>query len=272
MAKNPATIVPIKGSYRTAAGSARLPDRLFPAVCLYWRFLSVVFRASAKSKRNAYTDAEWCRSSHTIMRALERCGVHFDITGAEHLLHLDSPCVFVANHMSVLETVILPVIIQPHKAVTFIVKDSLMTYPVFKHILRTRDPIVVNRVNPRQDLKTVLQDGKALLDRGISVVVFPQTTRSRSFDPESFNSLGIKLAARAQVPVVPLALITDAWENGRWIKEFGRINPTRKVCFAFDKPLVVDGRGADAHAQVIAFISGKIQQWRSALPGSNHSL
>ena len=257
-------IVPLNGPYLTAAGSARPLDKFFPVVWFYCRFLSIIFRASAGAKRNAYGDADWSRSSRDIMRALERAGIVFDITGLDHLKALDTPCVFIANHMSMLETVILPFIIRPFRKVTFIVKDSLMTYPVFKHILRSRHPIVVSRVNPRQDLKTVMKEGKALLDNGVSVIVFPQTTRARFFDPETFNSLGVKLAARAGVPAVPLALITDAWENGRWIKEFGRINPARKVYFAFGKPLRSEGRGADVHRRVLDFIGTRIQQWRGS--------
>ncbi len=260
-------IVPLDSPYLTVAGSARPLDKLFPLVWFYCRFLAIIFKASARAKRNAYVDADWGRSSRNIMRALERTGIVFEITGLDHLEALDSPCVFIANHMSVLETVILPSIIRPFREVTFIVKDSLMTYPVFKHILRTRHPIVVSRINPRQDLKTVMKEGKALLDNGVSVIVFPQTTRARSFDPETFNSLGVKLAARAGVPAVPLALITDAWENGRWIKEFGRINPARKVYFAFGKPLRSEGRGADVHGRVLDFIGTRIRQWRGS---SNH--
>jgi 1-acyl-sn-glycerol-3-phosphate acyltransferase len=258
------TVAPIADTYQTAEGSGRGPDRWLPAACFYSRFLAVVFKASAKAKRNVYTDDEWCLSSLTILRALERAGTRFDISGIEHVRAVDSPCVFIANHMSVMETVLLPYIICPIKKVTFIVKESLMTYPVFKHVLRTRNPIVVGRVNPRQDLKTVMTAGKALLEKGVSVIVFPQTTRSRVFDPGMFNSLGVKLAARSKVPAVPLALITDAWENGRWIKEFGRINPARKVYFSFGRPIPAEGRGADAHARVIDFIDTKIRQWRSA--------
>jgi 1-acyl-sn-glycerol-3-phosphate acyltransferase len=259
---------PLGSAYQTTAGSARPPDRIFPTFGFYCRFLSVVFKACAKAKRHQYDDGEWYQSSYTIFRALERAGVDFEISGIDHLRHLrnlDTPCVFIANHMSTLETVILPFIIRPFRQVTFIVKESLMTYPVFKHILRTRHPIVVNRVNPRQDLKTVMKEGKSLLDKGVSVIVFPQTTRSRSFDPELFNSLGVKLAARANVPAVPLALITDAWENGRWLKDFGRVNPSRKVLFAFGQPLEASGKGTDAHAQVIDFIGGMVRQWRSKL-------
>lgn len=253
---------PFGHAYQTASGSVSLLNRLFPALTFYSRFVRVVLKASAAAKRGRYDDAAWCRSSLEIMRALEAIGVRFDITGMQNLQRLDSACVVVANHMSVMETVILPTIIQPFKRVTFIVKDSLMQYPVFKHVIATRDPIVVNRINPRQDLKTVMQHGTALLKKGVSVVVFPQTTRASFFDPELFNSLGVKLAARAKVPVVPLALVTDAWGNGRLIKEFGKIDTRKKVRLAFGSPLMVGARSAREHQEVIRFISSKLDLWQ----------
>ena len=61
--------------------------------------------------------------------------------------------------MSMMETLILPVMVQPIKPVTFVVKETLLSYPVFKHIMLSRNPIAVTRTNPRQDLKTVLNEG-----------------------------------------------------------------------------------------------------------------
>jgi 1-acyl-sn-glycerol-3-phosphate acyltransferase len=145
---------------------------------------------------------------------------------------------------------------------TFIVKDSLMQYPVFKHVLATLDPIVVGRVNPRQDLRTVMQEGVDRLSRGMSVVVFPQTTRSNSFDARRFNSLGVKLAQRAKVPAVPLALTTDAWGSGKIIKDFGKIDTSKTVRFCFGQPIAIQGRGGEAHQAVIEFIKRKLSQWR----------
>ncbi len=254
--------LPLEKEYHTAPGSISVLNRIFPALTFYLRFLRVVFHASAVAKRGKYDDAAFSRSSLDIIRALEAIGVRLEITGLEHLKRLDGPCVVVANHMSVMETVVLPAIIMPYRRVTFVVKDSLMRYPVFRHVLATRQPIVVNRVNPRQDLKTVMQRGTELLQQGISVIVFPQTTRAEFFDPELFNSLGVKLAARAKVPAVPLALMTDAWRNGRLVKEFGRIDSRRKVRFAFGPPLPVAGRGAQEHQAVIRFIGGKLEHWR----------
>jgi 1-acyl-sn-glycerol-3-phosphate acyltransferase len=249
--------------YRTDFKRISPLERLTPTFSFYTRFLSVVFRASSKAKKGRYDDAEWYQSSLATLRALERVGVHFEISGLEHLERLDTPCVVVANHMSVLETTILPMILLPVKRVTFIVKESLINYPVFKHILRSRHPIVVNRTNARQDLKTVMREGVDRLRKGISVIVFPQTTRTHAFDPKKFNSMGVKLASRAKVPVVPLALLTDAWGNGRLIKEFGKIDVSRTVRFAFGRPIWVEERAGAVHREIIGFVGRNLKHWRS---------
>ena len=97
-------------------------------------------QGSAKAKRGDYDTAAWCWSSLSSLRALEQAGIRIEIEGTEHFTTLKGPCVFVANHMSTLETFVLPVLIAPFKDATFVVKKSLVDYPVFKHIMRARDP------------------------------------------------------------------------------------------------------------------------------------
>ncbi len=193
---------------------------------------------------------------------MESVGVQVEITGIRHVEQLAGPCVVIANHMSVMETNVLPGIIQPVRPVTFVVKQSLLDYPLFKHVMRSCDPIAVTRTDPRGDLRAVLEGGTQRLGRGISIIVFPQTTRAVEFDPAAFTTIGVKLAGRAGVPVVPLALLTDAWGNGKYIKEFGRIDASLKAHFAFGEPLQVQGRGADEHQAIIDFITGKLHDWR----------
>ncbi|RMG01711.1 MAG: 1-acyl-sn-glycerol-3-phosphate acyltransferase, partial [Nitrospirae bacterium] len=209
-----------------------------------------------------YDDTEWYRSSLDVLRLLERVGIRVSIEGLENLQGRDTPCVFVGNHMSTFETFVLPVIILPFKPVTFVVKQSLVEYPVFKHIMISREPVVVTRKNPREDLTRVLKEGTERLSRGVSVIIFPQTTRSNDFDPSEFNTIGIKLARRASVPVIPVALKTDAWGCGRIIKDFGKIRPELDAHFAFGEPMMVSGRGTEEHKRVIEFISSHLAKWK----------
>ena len=252
--------------YRTAPGKAAPFSQAFPVLAFYSRFIFIVWKASAKAKRGLYGDAAWSRSSLDTLAALERTGMGFSVSGVEHIANLTTPCVIIGNHMSVMEAVILPGIIQPLRNVTFVIKKSLVDYPVFKHVMRSRNPIVVGRDNPRQDLKAVMDGGRKRLEQGVSIIVFPQTTRTLDFDPQRFNTIGVKLAQKAGVPVIPLALLTDAWANGRIVKEFGRIDPAKNVRFAFGPPVWVGKRAAEAHKAVIDFIGSHLRRWKADRP------
>lgn len=234
-----------------------------PTFAFYRRMLAAVFRSSQMAKRGKYTDDVWVEMSRRIMDALEYVGCRFTITGMDSFRSFEGPAVFVGNHMSTLETFVLPCIIQPVKPVTFIVKQSLIDYPVFRHIMRSRNPVVVNRDNPREDLVTVLREGDRRLRGGVSIIVFPQTTRTNDFTPDDFNTLGVKLAKNAGVPLVPMALKTDAWANGKYLKDFGRIDPSLSVHIAFGEPLDITGAGREQHARVIAFISERWKTWNA---------
>jgi len=253
-----------KDSYITGRDRVlSLPARIFlrPVVTFYPQFFFIIWLNGRRALKGRYGGDKWASSSLDVMHALENVGVGVEISGMDNLRKREGPVVYIANHMSTLETMVLPCILQPVKETTFIVKQSLINMPVFGPVMRSRDPIVVNRTNPREDLKAVLDQGTAKLAAGISIVVFPQSTRATVFDPSEFNSLGIKLALKAGAPVLPVALKTDAWGIGKRVKEFGRIDNKKTVHFAFGEPMDITGRGAGEHEKVIAFIQGKLQEW-----------
>lgn len=249
------------GSYKTVPQKISLLAKASPTLEFYRQVVSILFRGAGKAKRGRYDNEEWCKSSLEVLHALESVGIEVEINGADNFTKIEGPCVFAANHMSTLETFVLPVIISPSKPATFVVKESLVKYPVFGHIMRSRDPITVGRTNPREDLTAVLQRGTEKLNAGISIIVFPQTTRYLDFDPKIFNTIGIKLARKACVPIVPVALKTDAWSNGKYLKDFGRIDPSKPVHFAFGRPQRITGRGTEEHKEIIRFIEKRLAEW-----------
>ena len=63
------------------------------------------------------------------------------------------------------------------------------------------------------------------------------------------------------MPVIPVALLTDAWGNGKYVKEAGKIDPKKPVCVAFGEPLTITGNGAEEHEKILEFIAGKFREW-----------
>lgn len=255
------TFLTDKNIYVTPRTNPGLLTRLFTNIIFYPQALYIVLSSASLAKRGKYTDEKWVQKSLGVVKALERAGVRFKIENIDVIRNLDSPCVFIANHMSTLETFVLPGLIQSFQDVTFVVQKGLMVYPVFKHVMISRNPIPVSRKNPRQDLKAVLEGGMERLENNISLVIFPQSTRTLHFDPKKFNSIGIKLAKKAQVPVVPIALKTDAWKIGKLHRDFGEIDPRKQVHIYFDNPLKIKGNGKKEQQYIIQFISKKLSEW-----------
>ena len=229
--------------------------RFFPEM------IRIFIYANKLVKKNLYDRYNWVNSSKMIMDGLEKIGLKFYIEGMNNISSFDGPAIFISNHMSTLETVVLPRIINPKKSVCFVTKQELNTTPLFGPINSARHPIIVGRENAREDLVQVMQQGAERLKNGRSIILFPQKTRSKTFDIKNFNSLGIKLAKKNNVPVVPIALATDAWANGKIIKDFGKLDTSKKVYISFGKPLTIIGNGAEQHAEVISFITSNLKKW-----------
>jgi 1-acyl-sn-glycerol-3-phosphate acyltransferase len=253
----------IKGDrYQTHHEGEKPRIRCCTSVTFHVRVLLAYWHFSRLAVKGLYDGKQWAISSLAILRVFERVGGRVEIDNLDVPYSLSGPCVYIGNHMSSLEVLVLPCFVQPACNTTFIVKESLTRFPLFGHIASSRDPITVGRIDPREDFKKVLEEGQKHLDSGTSVIVFPQRTRSATFDPAQFNTIGVKLARRAGVPVIPVAVKTDAWENGRFLKDFGPIHPERKVHISFGEPLEVTGSGRETHEQIVEYIQRKLLEWR----------
>ena len=249
-------------SYHSPPRPAPMLPLLASSFIFYMRMLGgPVLHLSTLAPKGKCDDAAWVKASSNVARLLEAAGCQFHVEGMENINAVDGPCIFVGNHMSTLETFVLPSIIRPHRPVTFVVKRSLTTMALFGPVMRSRNPVVVDRKNAREDLQTVLEEGCKRLEDGISVVVFPQSTRAVRFNPAKFNSIGVKLAKRSGRPIVPLALQTHGWSQGKYLKDFGPINPKVPVRFLFGKPITVQDQGKAEQAQITEFIMNTLERW-----------
>ncbi|MFC1813216.1 lysophospholipid acyltransferase family protein [Thermodesulfobacteriota bacterium] len=239
----------------------------WPTFIFYTRLLKTVYMNSVIARRGNLDRNKWADASFEVFKLVESAGGKFNISGIKGLTQQKRPRIYIANHMSMIDTLILPCLTLSMTDVTFVVKESLLRYPLFGEIIRARHPIAVSRRNPREDFKTVLSKGQDFISNNYSIVIFPQATRSSIFDAASFNSLGVKLARKAGVPVIPIALKTDFQGNGRIVKEMGPIDPRKILYFKFGDPLEVEGKGQVTHRKVVEFIERNLKAWGGQVSG-----
>jgi 1-acyl-sn-glycerol-3-phosphate acyltransferase len=251
------------GAHKSSPRGRSLCGRLFgwSDIWFYSGLFGVVLRAWAVAVSRRYDERAWARSSYQTLRLAENTGVPVSVSGLEHLAAVTGPVVIVGNHMSLMETFLVACLVKPFTSLCTVVKESLLRYPFFGRVLRSTRPIAVSRKNPREDLRTVLEQGREALAQGRSVVLFPQATRRNAFHREQFNSLGAKLASRAGVPLVPVAIRTDFLGIGKWVRDFGRIDRRRPIGLAFGPAVPAGTPQRDAHEQTVRFIATTLAEW-----------
>lgn len=223
--------------------------------------LRIVSGCAWRNLRGTFNYESWAELCSASISFAERLGATVSFEGFGPRAAYDGPVVYVSNHMSTLETMAYPTTLNAFGKLAIILKKSLEDIPYVGDASRAVGSIAVTRKNAREDLVTVLEQGVLRINTGSSVLLFPQGTRQAVFEAKRFNTLGAKLAERAKVPLVPLAVQTDFLRTGKWIKDFGLVDPSRPIRFACGPVLPPELGAKKMHEQSVAFIEGKIREW-----------
>jgi len=149
------------------------------------------------------------------------CGVKYQVIGRENIPK-DTAFIIMSNHQSTWETFALPCIFP--QQLSWVMKRELLKIPFFGWGLRLIRPIAIDRAAGKAAIKQITQQGKALLDDGISVVIFPEGTRVSPDETVPFKIGGAILASHSGYPVLPVAHNAGtSWRRHAWIKQPGVI-------------------------------------------------
>lgn len=147
------------------------------------------------------------------------CGIRVVIEGAEHIP--TAPYVVMCKHQSPWETIALQTLFAP---ISTILKRELLNIPGFGWGVRLMRPIAIDRGNPRQALAQLMEQGRARLAEGISVLIFPEGTRNDPGTVGNYARGGASLAKAAEVPVILVAHNAgECWPAHRFLKIPGQI-------------------------------------------------
>jgi len=130
-------------------------------------------------------------------------GITLTVEGAEHLKNL--PCVFVVNHQSTIDVLCVGSFIPKNTAM--IGKKSLAYVPLLAWYLWMSNNVVIDRQNHEQAMRSLEAVGREVRDKRSAVLVFPEGTRSRTYNKMlPFKKGCFNLAVGGQVPIVPIVI------------------------------------------------------------------
>jgi 1-acyl-sn-glycerol-3-phosphate acyltransferase len=113
-----------------------------------------------------------------------------------------SPCVYVANHTSYLDIFASAFL---GRNIKFVSKTEIFRLPVIGWAMNMRGHIGVNRMNRVGQAEAYRKMVSSLRD-GVSLVVYPEGTRSETGKMRKFQAGAFRAAKAAGVPVVPVTI------------------------------------------------------------------
>lgn len=145
-------------------------------------------------------------------------------------------CVIFAKHASTWETFALNRVLGSLR-LAWVVKRELLRIPLFGWGLAAMHAIAIDRGSGRVAVEQLVEQGRERLQRGISVVVFPEGTRVRPGQQVRYKLGGAILAQATGAPVVPVAHNAgDFWPRHSLIKWPGVID------LHVGPPIATDGK------------------------------
>ena len=112
------------------------------------------------------------------------------------------PAVLAANHLSLLDILVLYGLFRPFKWVS---KEELFRIPVLGWNMRLNDYVAIWR-GDRESVKRMMEKCRAHLGRGAPILIFPEGTRSRDGALLPFKDGAFRLAFEAGAPIVPMVI------------------------------------------------------------------
>jgi len=169
------------------------------------------------------------------------------------------PYVMVSNHLSNAD---IPVISNLPWEMKWVAKKELFKLPVVGWMMNMSGDISVDRSSSIKRVG-VFKKCKYYLDRNISVIFFPEGTRSRSGKINRFAPGAFDLAIREQVPVLPIAIdgTQECLPKKNWV-----FQPDVKVKMKILDPVSTEGLTTDDELQLLEqirnAIADQVADWR----------
>lgn len=160
---------------------------VFPAwFCALFLSKSIAMKASHMSARYIFK--------------LGMCSIHLD--GKENLT-TQAPMVFVCNHASYLDALLLIAVLPP--GVLFTAKSELSKAPIIRTFVNNLGYLIVERMHFTKSIENEKQIEKAIQDKN-SVLIFPEGTFTYARGLRPFKLGAFNIAVETKTPLCPISL------------------------------------------------------------------
>lgn len=197
------------------------------------------------------------KSSLRIVQGAFKCilfigGIKTRVIGRERIPK-DEPVLFVGNHKSYFD-IVIAYSLMPNLT-GFVAKKELKKVPVISWWMRNLYCLFLDRKDTREGLKTIIQ-GIEYMKTGVSVVIFPEGTRSETDELLPFHEGSLKFAEKTGCKIIPLVQ-----NNTRACFEDNNNRVKRaKTVIEFGEPIDIKTLSKEERKFLGAYVSARIAE------------
>lgn len=178
-------------------------------------------------------------------------GTHLTVVGSENIDPARS-YVVVANHLSTLD--IMVCFLAVPLPIRYLAKKELFRIPILAQGMRAVGIIEVDRAARSAIHAQVNRQSKELIEKGRSLIIYPEGTRPRSGALDPFKKGAFTMAIASQLPVLPITIhgTYEAWRpDTLWVRG-------GEVTAIIDSPINTEGMTQQDSGQLTKLAYGVI--------------
>ena len=257
------------GGYRThedCRASARAKPGFRTTLRYSWGVTRVFPSCAFAEPFGKLTTESWAGFCFSAVTTPESLGMNVIIDGFKDRLAYGGPVMYLCNHMSMTETILLPPVLLAFGPFSYVAKASLAHLPFLEKAAEHMRMVPISRTSPREDLVNILKVGKERISGGDSFLIYPQGTRCEVFSRNRYSSIGAKLAERAGCPVVPIVVDTRCQPTRKTgifrkvFKDYGPVDTSLDIRVSAG-PLIPCGKAKEMHEATFDWMATKLESW-----------
>ncbi len=222
---------------------------VYPFLCLYVLLGTVIFVPLTWITRDIRAIYWVARTG--VRLGLRLSGVKVKLVNREYAFEHPS-CVYVSNHVSNLDP---PALFMVLPRVAFVLKQELGRIPLLGYVMGLGGFIYVNRKD-RNSRRMAQREAVARLREGISLIIFPEGTRSRDGELLPFRPGPFTIAIEAQAPIVPVTV-----HGSRRLMPKGQSTVAPgEISLVFHPPVLTEGLGPEVRGELMKRIRQTMEE------------
>ncbi|MFT6359224.1 MAG: putative phosphoserine phosphatase/1-acylglycerol-3-phosphate O-acyltransferase [Saprospiraceae bacterium] len=169
--------------------------------------LGALFPAALNGMISGATSLSWREGTNSLMATVgdlvtNMAGIRLVVKNKENLWN-HRPAVFIFNHQSSADLFIAAKLIR--KNATGIAKKELKMMPIIGQMMTAAGVIFIDRKDKEKAI-AAMKPAVEALKNGMSIIIFPEGTRSRDYRLGQFKKGAFHMAMEAGVPIVPIVI------------------------------------------------------------------